>query len=638
MNIRQIQVTDCCDGEETYPLQVRPLLMKSMKLSTEDEDVAAPPPSDDEDGPGPGPQLMSASLQPEQKIMHENRILPMDLLFKQINDTNRAHAKTACKKPLFTIAEEIQWGVMVRQSWKCVNCKFQTPMVKLYDEVHSPGKPGPKAAKQNVAFVTTLMHTSIGVTRGQLLLNALDIPVPNKKTLFTISRQVSSSLSELSKRGMSELLETVAEETGEVHLTLDARYNTARWSCDRRNGLHNTTQFVALAMANTPEKPIVCQYTESKVCPTGTALLLKGEDIECPGHAGCTATINRYESLTERAAGQHIGRSVADQGVQITHVTTDGDAKLFKGVEEVTPTPVQRCSDTVHLGQTQVTRGKEIEWSEHLFPGCKLKGKKKEYTNALAMDIRNRSFAILKALHQKHDGNLPDIQTEAPDAILAAICCYQGDCTRCPSNTTACQGTEDNNESWALKSSLLQEHNISNLNTTPNDVELMKNILELVLGHENLEKTKFLSHTNHNEAANRCLAVSVPKNIKFSRCLHGRVACVIDTWNYGIREAVTRQYQELGLNISNGQAEVLRRMQHQNQYQKAYTRSPSKKQLRRKRDNYLRLNKRLAQPKSQGDYEKHHLDSHNYHQVCEIFFLLLFVFVCLFMVRLGLGG
>ena len=90
MNIRQIQVTDCCDGEETYPLQVRPLLMKSMKLSTEDEDVAAPPPSDDEDGPGPGPQLRSASLQPEQKIMHENRILPMDLLFKQINDTNRA--------------------------------------------------------------------------------------------------------------------------------------------------------------------------------------------------------------------------------------------------------------------------------------------------------------------------------------------------------------------------------------------------------------------------------------------------------------------------------------------------------------------------------------------------------------------
>ena len=48
--------------------------MKSMKLSTEDEDVAAPPPSDDEDGQGPGPQLRSASLQSEQKIMHENRM------------------------------------------------------------------------------------------------------------------------------------------------------------------------------------------------------------------------------------------------------------------------------------------------------------------------------------------------------------------------------------------------------------------------------------------------------------------------------------------------------------------------------------------------------------------------------------
>ena len=595
----------------------------ALKSSDSDSEPAllgeAPEAGENQDGPCLRSATASSNSKPE--IKHDNRIMPMDKMFKQITATYKAHAKTDCKKPDFALGQEIQWGIMVKQSWKCLNCSFETPVVNFYDEVDSPTeKTGPKAAKQNVAFVTALMHTSIGVARGQILLNALDVPIASKNTMFRISRQVSASLADLSKESMSEMLHAEAARTGgEIHLTLDARYNTPRWSCDRRNGLHNTTQFVTLAMANTPSKPIVSQYIENKVCPTGTALLLQGKDIQCPGHPGCTATLNRYEGLTERKAGQHIGRSIGEQGIRITHVTTDGDAKLFKGVEEVTQTPVQRCSDTVHLGQLQTKRAKETEWSEYLFSGCssRTRGKKKEYANALAMDIRNRSFAILKSLHHKYKGQLTEIQKAAKDSVLAAICCYQGDCKDCPRNTTACLGTEDSSESsWLLKSSLLQEHKITNLNTTATDVELMKDIFEIVLGHDNLEKTKFLSHTNHNEAANRSMSVSLPKNIKYSRALHGRVACVVDTWNYGLGEAIRRQHRRLGLNISRGQAKVLKRLQCQSRYHKAYTRSAAKKQLRRKRDSFLRLCKRQAQPYvTQGDYDKHHLDNHNYSQV-----------------------
>ena len=612
----------------------------ALKSSDSDPALLGEAPEAPEDGPRLRSASASSNSQPE--IKHDNRVMPLDKMFKQINATFKGHAKTDCKNPDFALGQEFQWGIMVKQSWKCLNCSFETPVVNLYDEVDT-GKSGPKAARQNVAFVAALMHTSIGVHRGQLILNALDVPIPNKKTMFTTSRHVSASLADLSKEGMLEMLHAVAAQAGgEIHLTLDARYNTSRWSCDRRNGLHNTTQFVTLAMANTPSKPIVSQYTENKVCPTGTALLLQGEDIQCPGHPGCTATLNRYEGLTERNAGQHIGRSVGEQGIRITHVTTDGDAKLFKGVEEVTQTAVKRCSDTVHLGQTQTKKAKGIEWSEHLFSGCssKTRAKKKEYTNALAMDIRNRSFAILKSLHQKYEGQLPEIQKAAKDSILAAICCYQGDCKDCPGNTTACLGTEDSNESsWLLKSSILQEHKITNLNTTATDVELMTDILELVLGHDNLEKTQFLSHTNHNEAANRSMSVSLPKNIKYSRCLHGRVACVIDTWNYGLGEAIRRQHRRLGLNISRGQSNVFKRLQRQSRYHKAYTRSAAKKQLRRKRDSYLRLSKRQAQPHvTQGDYDKHHLDNHNYSQVNKACFLhsVIFIFISNFVVIFAL--
>ena len=584
-----------------------------------------------EEASASGPNLRSKarSSRKEPAIGNDMRILHVLRLMALIDQVVGGHGRTKCKLPRFTPGQEIKKGVVVSWSLKCRSCGFETERVKLYDEaVTPPGRRGPKPAVQNVALLAVLMNTTIGFAKGRSILNALDIPVPNEKSMKQLSEYVASALKNLAELGETEKLNEATQDKKEVHLLLDTRYNTGRIGSDRRTGLSLTSQGITLGIENNSGSYfIISHHIQSKVCRKGTSLKLKGEHVECPHHEGCTATKDRFESLTEKEAGQAICRKVNNQGVTITHVTTDGDGKCAKGVQEESRTPVKRLADTVHLGMTQMKKAKKVEWSENMFPGAKKKTKRNQCGEALAKDIKRRSTAILKLLHEKHQGSLPDIQREAGNAVRAAICCYQGDCRDCPSNVTACQGNdkEELGNSWCLKSSLLQEHQIVCLNMTNNDVSLMTDIFETVLGYDNLEKTQFLSNTQMNEAANRSLSTVLPKNITFAlKQTEARTSCVIDCWNFGPGESALRQRKQLGIPTSDGQGQFFIKEQAKKKYQKAYARDASKKQLRRKREAHLRLGKKKAKAQPQlneveSDYEKDHLDMdtcldhHNYH-------------------------
>ena len=309
-----------------------------------------------------------------------------------------------------------------------------------------------------------------------------------------------------------------------------------------------------------------------------------------------------------------IASDLAKVNITIAHVTTDGDAKFHKGVEDVTDTPVVRLADTTHLAQTQMKHAKSAEWSDHMFPGEKFKGKKTLCSNALANDMKNRSIAVLRQLHVKHQGKLEAIQEAAKKVVPAIIVCYQGDCKHCTSLTTACPGGDGGNN-WIMKSSILQEHNISCLQMDDNDVELMTNILCLILGKEALDKTKFLTDTQQNEAANRAMSASLPKNNKYSTNLPGRVGCVIDVWNYGPGEAQAMHMKALNLPITPGQGTFLKRQQEKTIWRKRYKQKDSTKKQMQKRCTLMRSAKRNAKPQGKPGYRKHQLDDHNYHRV-----------------------
>ena len=555
---------------------------------------------------------------PATKVLeHEMRLVHQGQLNKLWNSAIKNHPKNKCLRPEFTQSKERRKGLVVSQSLKCMWCSFETDFFKLYEEVPAEKKRGSRPAVTNVALQVALMHTSIGNDKGRTLLSALDIPVPNEKSMRAISRYVSDTLVEVADEGMAEKLQAVTGRAKAVHLKADTRYNTARPGSHRSTGLPLTSQAITLAIENNSgQNFIVGQHTQNKICVKGTAMRLKGEEVECPGHSGCTANVHRYESLTEKAAGIAIGRQMAEQGVTVTTVTTDGDAKFAKGLQEVTQTPVKRLADTTHLGQSQIRKGKNISWSENVFPGVKTRAKKQACGRALANDMKNRSFSILKKLHEHHSGKIQDIQNAASSVVSAVVMCYQGDCRHCSKETTSCAGGEGN-DNWIMKSSLLQEHNIRHLNLTQSDIVEMKKNLDMVLSSEALDKTQLLSNTNCNEAANRAVSVSLPKNLKFSVNLRGRLACVVEVWNQGPGKAALRQRVRLRLPTSKGLRRFLRTLQRRHQRQKAYTRAASTKLRRRRRDTAQRQGKREWTAQSQSDYAKGQLDEidHSYHQV-----------------------
>ena len=145
----------------------------------------------------------------------------------------------------------------------------------------------------------------------------------------------------------------------------------------------------------------------------------------------------------------------------------------------------------------------------------------------------------------------------------------------------------------------------------------------MILSDESLEKTEFLTTTQQNEAINRSISVSLPKNLKFSKNYAGRLACQVETWNQGPGQAVARQRKALHLPTSLGQKYFFRRLQERSRWKKLYMRLASTRRRMHRRDARLRLAKRMWQPQAVSDYQKHQLDDgsqdHNYHQVCVLF-------------------
>ena len=538
------------------------------------------------------------------------------------------HIKTQdCDDPDIDIEKEKRFGVVIKVSLFCRNCEFRSHFFKLYEEVERPGKRGTKPAVANVALVAALMYTAIGLQKARTILNAIDLPVPSETGMQKLANYVSDTCSKVAKRGMRDKALAIAKKNNnELKGFGDTRHNTATISSSRRTGLHNTSQAITIVMAEEEEKDetgelrkrtvVVAEHTQNKVCPTGTKLRMKGDNVECPGHPGCTANLNRFETMTERAGGEAIGEELVNMGITVTHLTTDGDGKMYAGLQDKTPTAVERLKDPIHLSRTQVNNGQKKDWSLNFFPGVRLRKEKTVRTRALAADMKNRSYGILHQLHAKHQGNVVAIKAEAEKVIPAIICCYAGDCNHCGKEyTTLCKGG-DSDDNWLVKSSILQENHLSGgLQMTQDDVDKMTETLSMMLGEDAIEKTKFLSNTQQCESFNRTISVSLPKNTKFSRNLRGRLGTVVEVWNYGEGEAGARQRAALNLPTSEGQVDFLDRRQRRSRWKQSYNTSLSTKIKIRKRCSFLRQGKREYQPKLAPDYKKHHLDDnqdHNY--------------------------
>ena len=560
-----------------------------------------------------GPQTRTSTA--DRGREYANRLLHLRKTLDMINDINDEHnslaSKLKCSKQKLDVNQEVQWGTGIRLSLRCVNCDYKSKLYKLYNEVEDEsGKGGQKAAAANKAIHVALFGTTIFNAKAREVFNAIDLKPPNKSGMDKMASKVSHEQEKVAKAGIKSKLALVTENHEKpVKVSADCRYDTCRIGSSRRTGEPLTKQGVTFVVEhNSPNKYVVGQDIQNKACrkcdPTD----------EAPGgHDNCEANVHRFEPISERRAGANIGDFFNDEKVVVSHLTTDGDGRFFAGLQSKAPNVVIRQSDPIHLGQTIIRNARKVEWSDGLFPDVQLKADKDKCKNSLAIDIKNRSMAILKGLHHKYrhlkgeEEKMKKIKTELSKSVEGSINCYKGICDSCSKYSTACEGGVASNN-WIKKSIFLQEHQIDFLQPNTSDEAKMRQLFETVLSAEGVDKLRDMTNTQLNEALNRSLSSHLPKNITTTKTLRGRVSQCTEKHNYGKGKAVARIYKHLGVPISEGQKAYLRKQQQQHQRQKAYTKNKVNRARRYSVDARTKMQRRSHATKEHCGYSKGHLD------------------------------
>ena len=296
------------------------------------------------------------------------------------------------------------------------------------------------------------------------------------------------------------------------------------------------------------------------------------EDLTCPVHDNCTATLTAYENLSEFDIGKDIGKQFGSYNV--TYVVTDGDARSAEGIRagmSVAGMPceqVDRQADTTHLKQALFRNVIKATFSERMFPGVTA-ATRKEHRKIFALDVKVRCHRIHSDMHRMYNGNVTKVASLMPRVIETTLDCYGGDCKKCRYSSVVCSGGKGN---WWKKSMYLQTGTLHYINMTSADRITLRRILQLRLGGNALALTKLYINTNRNEGLNRGLIASLPKNVNFSRNVKGRACAAIDRLNYGAGDSLLRKLETSKAPISKGGRVVkaVREMQLVTTYKRIY--------------------------------------------------------------------
>ena len=532
-------------------------------------------------------------LQRQKRDAHcsEMRLLQNAKICHMWNEAAEQHEKYTgrCYEPQFCIYKEIKKGLCWKQSLKCINCSYTGSLHKLYAEVPSVSR-GAKTAAPNLGWQVGLQETTMGNTKARVLLAAANVPPPSKKSMDRSAVKVSTLTSAAIEQDLSKerlkLKETSAlrglEADAPINVSIDGRYNSTVIAGRYKAG-QNASQAISIAVENhTAQKKVVAAYIENKLCWTGSWLRNRGFAVYCPGgHEGCTATIAGTETLSELRMGEKIGDMFAADQVLVKYVTTDGDARTAEGVQaamrKLFPEwQVVRKADPVHLGQSQMRHTIASTFSVEMFSG-RTREVKREQQRTLALDMKSRCHAIFHKLFVETGGNMEKIRRRMPGVLTATVACYSGDCSHCRKTSVVCDGGARKNwwqKSCHLSTGVLHRHMLA---PTEEDKQLLKELLRIKLGEAALLLLNQNTSTCKNEAINRSLSASLPKNVNWSRTGRGRMLATCDRINKGIGESLLHKLEVVGAPVTKGGAvaRAVHRFQLDSHYDRAYKKRAS---------------------------------------------------------------
>lgn len=511
-------------------------------------------------------------------------------------------------------------GLCWIQSLRCTLCHYASKPFKLYEEVNSNSR-GPKYARPNLGLQVGLQECAIGNKKARVLLLSTNSPAPSASAMQKASNKVGTMTSlsaedDLAKR-RSKLrdinrMRGLPEESP-VNVSVDVRYNSTSITTRGKMG-QSATQAIGVAIENhTDAKQIVGLCLENKLCRHGAWLRSKGYQVTCPGgHTNCSATRKMAEPFSEQDIGGKLGQDLVRQGILVKHVTTDGDGRSAQGIasamERIDPMwQVTRQADTTHLSQSLFRKGIKASFSDTMLPGT-TKEEKKEQQKMLALDLKHRCHKIYKTMFEEMTGDIQKITKRMPTVIECTLDCYSGNCSSCRKQSVVCSGGKKN---WISQSMYLQACGIVDLTVSDEDRNILRQLLQFYLGSGALQLIKLNSNTNKNEAVNRAISSSCPKNVLFSRNAKARALSAISRLNKGVGNALIESLEAIGSPISKGGrvAKAIRQLEKNARYHQAYSKSGFAK-LARVKAKYCQMRDYFAckRLRKTGDYIKGQLD------------------------------
>ena len=484
-----------------------------------------------------------------------NMVISKKSLLEMVNSLLRTHV---CPNPGVYISKTVKKGLGSRVTIECRNCLMVPSTYKLYTEIERSGR-GAKSAAINTALQVGLNESAIGNSKARLILAVANIAPPARSNMQTTSSSVGDKIKVLNDSNMAEiradLIEInkkrgiVPEKCNKINVSVDARYNSIHFGCRGRPGQAATQAVMFCTEDVTDKHKIIASVLQNKLCVRCTRHKTDGLHGK---HLGfCSANLDFNDTLSEKAMGATIGRTLAISGLFVQHATTDSDGTsakgMLEGMQEIKPDcSIQRQCDTVHLGESQFRAGLRAEFSDELFPGRTVAIRTK-VKQAFMVDVKHRCHQVLTELRNLFDGDTEKMGTVLPKTVDTIMKCYGGDHTSCRRQTVLCRAGKK--YCWFNRSAELRAVPIrsGDLNFDDQDKHFLRQIIEMRLSVPALNMTRLNNTTNKCESSNRALSARLPKNVTFARNAGARVASTVHSLNNGLKDSLVKKMDHVKL-------------------------------------------------------------------------------------------
>jgi len=487
-----------------------------------------------------------------------NRLYCPYLVQNMFNCEIKAHFVTdGCPGELnFDAEKPRKWGLGWSERLKCTKCKYVSQYYRLYTEVEREGR-GRRAAEVNVGLQLGLMSTPCSSAGAQRLLLNAQIEPPCQTSMQNMANKVGKHVTECNINNMHEVRQSLKEENEKcgnkfksaVLTESDSCYNNPLFNTDSTPFQAGTIVATTVCENNTKGKKIIGVHVGVKICPNASKLRNKGEKVDCPNHRGhCTANLKESDSIGDEGRWNEIVSREIKQDLNIVGHTTDGDSKAHTGIQNGQGIQVLSLKDIRHLGNSLRREINKAPFSSAMFKGRN----KSNLKSRFALSVRIRCVAELKKAHALYKGNMKQIRSKMPNTVSAVILCFRGYCgNQCKKHSLVCPGNQKQMHNYLPHS--------TKLSMTPTDIQVLEKCINVLLGRDNLLKTRLMTSTQKCEAVNRSYQASMPKQVTFARNCHGRIHGQILRLNHGRADSTILMAKAVNLKLVRG-SRVMKRL------------------------------------------------------------------------------